>query len=284
MKFYKNKLTVAISILSVGFLVLIGYSVNREKPSVFEGGVGNIFNNVQKVVYSAGDGVKDFFDIVVNFKEVKEEYAAMEKRNSELEQKAKDYDNLKISYDDMSKMFEYKTTHDQYDYVGANIINRSGNGMIELFTIDKGSDHGVAKDNVIITHRGLVGKVSEVYSDHSIVQPCGNGELNVRAMIENSAKDNGLIKGYKNKNGNRLLKMDSLPIDADIDIEKVKNKEKVYTITTSEGSRYPKGITIGTVIDVEVDKVKSEKIALVQPAVDIDKLEVLYILIPKGNK
>lgn len=277
MKFIKNKLTVAISILSVGFLVLIGYSVNRENPSFFEWGVGAIFNSVQKVMYSAGEGAKDFFDIVINFKEVKEEYAAMEERNSELEQKAADYDALKKDYDDLRAMLDYKVRNDQFEYKGANIINRTGTGIIELFTIDRGANDGVQKGSVVITHEGLVGQVSEVFSTYSKVQTYGNENISVAAMVENSIKNDGLIKGYKDKNYRLIAKMSSLPIDSTIKPGDV--------ITTSDYEFvYPKGIKIGRVLEVQEDKVNIMKTALVQPFVDLDKLEKLFIIVPKDKK
>jgi rod shape-determining protein MreC len=277
MKFIKNKLTVAISILSVGFLVLIGYSVNRENPSFFEGGVGSIFNGVQKVVYNTGEGVRDFFDIVVNFKEVKEEYATMEERNSELEQKAADYDALKRDYDELRAMLDYKVRNDQFEYKGANIINRTGAGIVELFTIDRGSNDGVKKGSVVITHEGLVGQISEVYSTYSIVQTYGNENISVAAMVENSVKNDGLIKGYKDKDNKLIAKMFSLPIDSTIKPGDV--------ITTSDHEFvYPKGIKIGTVLEVQEDKVNIMKTALVQPFVDLNKLEKLFIIVPKDKK
>ncbi|MEK6264855.1 MAG: rod shape-determining protein MreC, partial [Clostridium sp.] len=51
MRFVKNKLAVVILILSVTFLFLIGYSVNRSKMSFVENGVGVTINSVQGVFY-----------------------------------------------------------------------------------------------------------------------------------------------------------------------------------------------------------------------------------------
>jgi rod shape-determining protein MreC len=275
MKFIRNKLTVAIAILSVGFLVLIGYSVKRENPSFFEGGVGYAFNDIQKVIYNAGDGAKDFLSIVVNFKSVKEEYAAMEEKNSELEQKAADYDALKKDYDQLKAMLDYKVRNDQFEYKGANIINR--NDILNTFTIDRGGNDGVQKGTTVITHEGLVGLISEVYPTSSIVQNYGNENISVAAMVENSVKNDGIVKGLKSKNNKLIVKMSSLPIDSTIKAGDV--------ITTSDNEFvYPKGIKIGTVLEVQEDKVNIMKIALVQPFVDLDKLDKLFIIVPKDKK
>jgi rod shape-determining protein MreC len=276
MRFFRNKLTVAISILSVGFLVLIGYSLNREKRSILEGGAGAIFNNVQKVIYNAGDDIRDFLDIVLNFQEVKTEYMEMEKRNAELEQKVANYDALNKEYENLKAMFDYKSRNEQFQYKGANIINRSGNGIIEEFTIDKGSDEGVTKGSIVITHLGLVGQVSSVDRKSSIVQTYGNENIAIAAMVENARENNGMIKGYKDRNNNLLAKMYSLPIDSTIKPGDV--------ITTSDNEFvYPKGLRIGTVIEVQEDKVNIMKTAVIQPFIDLNKLEELFIIVPKDK-
>jgi rod shape-determining protein MreC len=47
MSFLKNKLTVTVIVLSVSFLILIGYTSKREKISTAENGIGVALNSVQ---------------------------------------------------------------------------------------------------------------------------------------------------------------------------------------------------------------------------------------------
>ena len=73
MKFVKNRLAVTIIVLSVSFLVLIGYSVKRQNPSLMENGVGVTFNSVQGIIYRGISGVKNWTGFITHFSEVKQE-------------------------------------------------------------------------------------------------------------------------------------------------------------------------------------------------------------------
>ena len=52
-------------------------------------------------------------------------------------------------------------------------------------------------------------------------------------------------------------------------------------MTSGVGMLYPKEIRIGEVTKVEEDKVKVMKSAIVKPYVDFNKLEELFVIVPK---
>ena len=70
----------------------------------------------------------------------------------------------------------------------------------------------------------------------------------------------------------------------DIDAEFTKKvKEGDIILTSGLGYFYPKGLRIGEVISVSEDKVKVNKSAIIKPYVDFNKLEELFIIIPKDT-
>ena len=76
---------------------------------------------------------------------------------------------------------------------------------------------------------------------------------------------------YKNKN---LTELSNIPIESAI-------KEGDKILTSGLGEMYPKEIRIGEVISVEVDNVGIMKRAVVKPYVDFNKLEELFVVVPK---
>src|SRR4051794_8512790 len=50
-----------------------------------------------------------------------------------------------------------------YKTLPALIIGTSGSSQSQVFTIDKGNDHGLRRDMAVITAEGIVGKVREVF-------------------------------------------------------------------------------------------------------------------------
>ncbi len=81
-----------------------------------------------------------------------------------------------------------------YDYLGCNIIGYSGGNISNGYIIDKGLNHGVEKDMVVITSVGLVGKVTKASSNFSIVQTILNENIAVAAMVERLMKQREYYK------------------------------------------------------------------------------------------
>ena len=61
-------------------------------------------------------------------------------------------------------------------------------------------------------------------------------------------------------------------------------KEGDTIVTSGLGQIYPKDIMVGKVTSVTEDKVKVMKSAVVEPAVDFNKLESLFIVVPKDTR
>lgn len=60
-------------------------------------------------------------------------------------------------------------------------------------------------------------------------------------------------------------------------------KEGDIIITSGLGKIYPKEIPVGTVVSVQEDNVKVMKSAVVEPFVNFNKLEELFVVIPNSN-
>lgn len=278
MTFLKNKLAVTIIVLSVSFLVLIGYSVKREKVSFVENGVGVTLNSVQKVVYSAGANIKEFGSFIIHFSEIKKENEELKARNDELETKALEYDALKSENERLSENLKFKDERSEFDYLGCRIIGNAGGNYLDGFTIDRGIKDGVKKGMVAVTSKGLVGQVTAVASNWAIIQSLSNENIAVSGMVnsqETSGNDSGMVRGYKDSENRLLAKLYYLPLDS-----KVKKGDEI--LTSGLGGLYPKGIRIGKVIDIEEDKGKIMKNAVIEPYVEFNKLQEVMLVVPKN--
>jgi len=275
-KIFKNKLTVAIILLSVTFLILISRSVGRGSATAIENGVGSGFSVVQGALYNVTSSIKNSLGFVFNFSEVKSENEALRARNAELEKQLVDYNAIKSENTRLSSMVNFKDSHLDYNYVGCNIVGVTGSGYLDQFVIDRGSSDGIAKNMVAITGEGLIGQITFVSDNYSIVQTLSNENLAVSAMVESTSENSGILKGYKESGSSQIAKLYYLPIDSAI-------KAGDVILTSGLGGLYPKGIRIGTVLSVEEDKGKVMKTALVQPFVDFDKIQELFIVVPKNK-
>ena len=261
MKPFKNKLAVTIVVLSVAFLGIITFSI-KSNSTIISSGVGGVISPLQKIVYVVNEKVKESFEFFINFSNVKKENEELSAKNAELENKLVEYDRMKEENTRLREIFNYAQANANYDYLGCNIIGYSGGNISNGYIIDKGLNHGVEKDMVVITSVGLVGKVTKASSNFSIVQTILNENIAVAAMVESTNETTGILQGI------------NIPMDSAI-------KEGDIILTSGLGSMYPKGIRIGEVNSVEVDNVGIMKKAVVKPYVDFNKLQELFVIVPK---
>lgn len=278
MKFLKkNKLIIIIVILCVGFFALISYTGKKDKSDVFSNGVGVILNPVQEILYKVNSKIRETFNFVFNYGKVKEDNKALIEENNKLKTKLIEYEDLKSQNIRLKKMLDYKEDKDDYNYIGCDIIGRVGNSYLEGYTINKGANNGIKKRMVAITSEGLVGQVTSVGTNWAIVEVLGNENISVAAFNQRSKENNGIVKGHKDSNNNVLARIEMSNLESDI-------KEGDNILTSGLGEIYPKGLTIGKIIKVEEDKGQFIKYGIIKPAVNMNKLEELFIVVPKEER
>ncbi|MCB2354314.1 rod shape-determining protein MreC [Clostridium estertheticum] len=276
MKFLKNKLAVVIILLSVTFLSLIGYSVNREKMSFVENGVGVTINSVQGVFFSGFFKIKNSFKFITNISNVKAENEELRRTNSELQSKVIEYSSLIKKNERVNKIFKFSDKNSKYSYIGADINGLPGNSFSDGFSINKGATSGIKKGMIAITGDGLVGQVNSVGDKRSIVQCLSNQNIAVTGLVDRT-RDNGIVKGYTDENNKSLAQIQRLSLESKI-------KKGDVIVTSGLGGAYPSEIRIGSVISVHEDKGAVMKGAIIKPYVDFSKLEEVFIVVPPDTK
>ena len=277
MKLLRNKLAVTIIVLSVSFLGLIVYTVKKDNRSIIENGAGSTLNPVQSLLYKGTNKIKETLDFFLNFSEVKAENKELINKNQELENKIATYSDLKEENDRLREVLNFAEERNNYNYISCDIIGYSGGNFLDGYIVNKGKNENVQKGMIVIASQGLVGQVTSVGNNWSIIQSLVNENIAVSVMVERTRDVTGYLKGYKDSKNANLAKVYDLPMDSEV-------KEGDVIMTSGVGMLYPKEIRIGEVIDVEEDKVKVMKNAIVKPYVDFNKLEELFIVSPKDTR
>lgn len=273
MKSFKNKLAVTVVVLSVAFLGIIFLSL-KGNSNFISSGVGSVISPLQKIIYKANDKLKGSLDFLINFSNVKRENQELREKNAELENKLVEYNRMKDENTQLRSMFDYSQDNQNYNYLGCNIVGYSGGNISNGYIIDKGTNDGLKKDMIIITSVGLVGKITKADTNFSIVQTIMNENIAVAAMVESTRQTTGILQGGVNSKNEKLVTLSNIPMDSEI-------KEGDVILTSGLGGMYPKEIRIGEVISIDIDSVGLMKKALVRPYVDFDKLDGVFVVVPK---
>ena len=275
MKPFKNKLAVTIVVLSVAFCGMIIYSLQSDANGI-SSSVSTVVSPLQKIVYNINSRVKETVDFFLNFSEVKLENEQLKQKNAELANELIEYESLKDEVERLREALNFTESRSNYNYVGVNIIGYSGSSLSDGYIIDKGSNDGIAKNMVVVSYKGLVGKVTKVSSNFAVVQSILNENIAVAVMDQQTRDATGVLQGLSDKKDTNMTVVYNLPIDSDV-------KEGDIIITSGLGKIYPKEIPVGTVVSVQEDNVKVMKSAVVEPFVNFNKLEELFVVIPNSN-
>lgn len=277
MKLLKNKLAVTIIVLSVSFLGLIAYTVKKDNRSIIESGAGSTLNPVQSLLYKGTNRIKETLDFFLNFSEVKAQNKELINKNQELEDELTTYSDLKEENDRLRQVLNFTEERNNYNYIACDIIGNSGGSFLDGYIVNKGTNDNIQKGMIVIAAQGLVGQVTSVGNNWSIVQSLVNENIAVSVMVESTRDATGYIKGFKDSQNRNLAKVYDLPMDSEV-------KEGDVIVTSGVGMLYPKEIRIGEVTSVEEDKIMVMKSAVVKPYVDFNKLEELFIVSPKDTR
>lgn len=151
--------------------------------------------------------------------------------------------------------------------IAARVVARSADSWSSILIIDKGRHNGIKEGMVAINYSGIIGRVLETQYAASKILLLTDPDLCVSAMVQRS-REEGLVCGTLGPN----LIMKYLDKEADIEIKDV--------ITTSGlNETYPKGIVIGTVVDIVKEFSGLSLYAIIKPAVELSNIEEVLLIV-----
>lgn len=154
----------------------------------------------------------------------------------------------------------------QADLLSAEIIGRDPSNLLRYLTIDRGNQDGVEPGMAVITPRGLVGQVREVYPRSAKVVLLTDPSSAVNALVQRS-RATGIVEGQTGPN----LVMRYLPQTEGI------AKPGDLILTSGLGGHFPRRLLIGEITEVRRSDVEMFQEARLRPAVDYDRLEMVIV-------
>jgi rod shape-determining protein MreC len=154
----------------------------------------------------------------------------------------------------------------------ANVVMRDPANWWRTVQIDLGTRDGLKENLPVITAAGLVGRVSSVSLTHSQIVLIGDPNCLVSATVENAAHDMGVIKP-SGPIDTSLVNLTYLASSANL-----KPGESVKS--SGLGGVFPKGITIGKVVDSRSVEYGLYTEARVKLSANLGSLEQVWVLFP----
>lgn len=268
-KFFTSKKILIILVLLCGLLIGSSFFTDRlVKP--LRSAVSTVVVPLQKGMNSIGIGVvdhqekkKNIADLQARNSELSDRVSDLEEENRQLKQEAEDAAALK----DLYKMDQSLSS---YTKVGASIIGGATQTWNSSLMIDKGSKDGLAVDMNVVGSEGLVGIVTEVHSNYSIVTTIIADTSNVSAMSE-STNDQAIVKGDISLMNSGMVRLERIKANANI-----KDGDKI--VTSNISSKYLPNILVGYAESVTSNESDLFKTGNLRPAVDFDHIQKVLVI------
>lgn len=158
-----------------------------------------------------------------------------------------------------------------YRYIPSRVIGYGAQSAVKSIILDVGKNEGVYNNYPVITPEGLVGKIILSESEQSIAQILEDRNMLVSVRLQKS-REVGVVYWT----GNFWLNLNYIPKHVEVSPGEL-------VITSGLSRIYPKGIKVGVVAEVEEDQYDLFKKIKVQPAVNFNALEEVFVLAPQDS-
>lgn len=232
---------------------------------------------LQQGINQIGGWLGDMSD---NFETLQQLRTENEKLQEQIDTLTTENSNLqeeRYELERLRELYQLDQNYSDYEKTAAHVIGKDSGNWFSTFTIDKGSDDGIAVDMNVMAGSGLVGIVVDV----------GPSWAKVRSIIDDSSNVSGMVLSTSDR---CIVSGDlSLIDEGQIRFEQMENNENQVSVgdqivTSYISDKYLQGILIGYVSEVTVDSNNLTRSGYITPVVNFKDLqEVLVITTTKAE-
>ncbi|NLU50604.1 MAG: rod shape-determining protein MreC [Syntrophomonadaceae bacterium] len=269
MSFFRNRMFWAGMLLLVLMIGLIRYTATeRHDITIAEKMIRDLYTPLQSGVNGFQGLIDRWGRIIGTRQSLVDENQRLRSELNRLQQERQVLLEYRYENDRLREMLDFKRKNtENYRLHPAEVIARSPELWYKTLTIDQGERDGITRNMVAITPQGLVGRVTAVSAHTSEVLLISDRESAVGVLVQQS-RTQGLVEGLGDRN---TLKMVNIPYDAEV-------RPGQVVVTSGLSEIFPRGIRVGKITRIITQPNGLLKYAFIQPAVDFDKLEEVFIV------
>lgn len=265
----------SIGVAVVTFLLMFFSHSRRDYDYIF----ADLFQAVTSPIVAAADSFVAFtqeqYQNYINLSSARAENASLKQEVSRLKSEILSYQARVADLPKLEKAFQFldqTTSPLKSSMLYALVTAAWQSDFSQVILINRGRKDGVEKDQGVVSYSGIVGKVIKVNEDSAVVAmitdlrskvPVILAKTRTRAILEGDGKG-GLFL--------RMLRREEAIAKDDV------------VVTSGVTSIFPSGYQVGTVEDVYKKEFGWFQEAVVRPAVDLAKIEDVFVLKGTGKK
>ena len=232
--------------------------------------VGRVMTPMQKGINEIGSFIHSKVELINSVEKLTEENKTLQQEINQLKTENNNLLQDKHELDTYRKLYKLDQNYKTYPKVAATVISYDLHNWYSTITIDKGAEDGLLVGMNIIADEGLVGIITAVGKNYSVVRLIVDDASNVGGMFRDTG-DTCNIQGNLELFGSGLIEMNTIKKDAVVEVGN-------EIVTSKVSNKFLPGILIGYVDSVSLDSNNMSQSGTIRPAVDFSKLETVLVI------
>ena len=259
---------VIITIIILALLIVFT-NKNTENISTIENFANVVIIPIQNTLTYLKNKINNNDKFFENVNELKTENEELKQKNSELEKSLREFEVMKTENEQLKQQLNLAEKYGEYTTVPGTIISRDIGNYSKTLVINIGSDNGVKENMTVIANEGLVGYIVSTTAKTAKIQTIVDSASST-SCLASTTRDVMICKGTIESES--TLKATNLRIGSNV-------IQGDSVETSGMGGIYTKGIHVGRIKKVETGTNKIDSYAVIETAVDFNKLETVLVII-----
>jgi len=241
----------------------------------------------QAVFYKTKNALVDLGRNYILLVDLKGENDRLKLQVQSLKEELNHYINSSVQFNLLREQLKFLENNPERK-VFAEVIGESVDGLHHVLLINKGRRAGIRRNFPVVLNEGVVGRIQSTAPFSAVVQLIVDRQHKFPVLIQRSrermvmqggggnlrlvSQDRGIASGLGTRLNMRRIRM-----LADVQIG-----DRV--ITSGLAGIFPKGFLVGTITNVERERHELFQTAEIQPVVDFNKVEGVFILLKERKR
>jgi rod shape-determining protein MreC len=255
-------------LITLGFLLSMLYKAGLLNSA--QNFILTIASPIQYGLSFATSSFRQIVDSLAEFRNLRKENERLRKELERLIIENIQLRELEAENRTLRELLHFTQENPIFDYttarVTARVIGFDPSGFTRYILINAGQKEGIAPGMAVVTERGLVGRVVNVYKNTAKVLLITDPSSSVSAYLQGS-QATGMVEGTPDGS----LVMRYIPLEVKVSVGEI-------ALTSGLGGTLPKGLVIGQVIEIEKKDYDLFQEVRLKPSVDFDRLELVLVL------
>lgn len=273
-QYFNNRKLITLLVSLMFFIGILWYSFNNFGSAPYIQQVVNDITSVAgRVISKPVNALNGLFSDINNLQNTFEENKELKAKLDELATMQAELTTVTSENQKLQEELDLQATLTDYNTISGTVIARNPDKWIDQVVIDRGNRDGLVNGMSVMSNNGLVGRVVEVNPTSSkVTLLTTNDEAAVYTSAEIALEDEtlfGVINGYDTNR--KALIMEQITSTSTI--------EEGATVTSSGlGGLVPKGLLIGTVSEVSLDRHGLGQRVYIEPATNFEDIRFVTII------